>query len=525
MRTRLKKLIALFGAVTLTASLLLTGCGSSKDKDSASAGGASNSSVVNNDTAGNEDGAQGNSSVNMEDLPVIKMATMTGANYDDSDAVEAEINKILAQKVGATLDITWSGMGTYSQQVNLMLTGDGEVDIVMLSGVPLATYAGNGMLLDLSDYYAQDPDPFLEWLDVSYIDSCRVNGQLYAIPEVINFSNEILVHANKAMVDDMGIEIDDSKIWTMDEIHDLVKKAMETYPDIYGIVPQTGSQFLAQINYDNLGDTSFVGVIEDHGNTGKVISVTECEEYIEFSKTMRKWYQEGLIMQDCMSNTESWSSMIPAGKAFCAFDAGAYPDNGSTDDTTYYNLTIYPNWSAANCAVRLDYGIAANSKNPDLAFAVLKELYTNADICNLLMYGIEGTHYQVTDGGKAAPVEGVSLENSGYSCGFINGWVLPNMLNAYPSYTSADEFSELLRNYDANAIKSGALGCVFDSTNVTNEYTACVNVFEKYYFAIMSGSMDTESTLETFRAELKAAGEDVVIAEKQAQLDAFLANK
>ena len=80
MRTRLKKLIALFGAVTLTASLLLTGCGSSKDKDSASAGGASNSSVVNNDTAGNEDGAQGNSSVNMEDLPVIKMATMTGAN-------------------------------------------------------------------------------------------------------------------------------------------------------------------------------------------------------------------------------------------------------------------------------------------------------------------------------------------------------------------------------------------------------------------------------------------------------------
>ena len=37
--------------------------------------------------------------------------------------------------------------------------------------------------------------------------------------------------------------------------------------------------------------------------------------------------------------------------------------------------------------------------------------------------------------------------------------------------------------------------------------------------------MDTESTLETFKAELKAAGEDVVIAEKQAQLDAFLTGK
>lgn len=521
MKIRMKKVIALISTMTLTASLLLSGCGSSGNGNAGETG--SSTAKDNSNTQAAESGES--SPTNIEDLPVIKMAAMTGANYDDTDAVEAEINKILAEKVGAVLDITWSGMGTYKQQVNLMLTGDGEVDIVLLSGVPLATYAGNGMLLDLTDHYEQDPDAFLEWLDVSYIDSCRVNGRLYAIPEVINFSNEILVHANKAMMDDMGIEADDSKIWTMDEIHDLVKQAVDTYPDIYGIVPQTGSQFLAQINYDNLGDTSFVGVIEDHGTTGKVISVTECEEYIEFSKTMREWYQEGLIMQDCMSNTEAWSSMIPSGKAFCAFDAGAYPDNSSTEDTTYYNLTIYPNWSAANCAVRLDYGIAANSKNPDLAFAVLKELYTDADICNLLMYGIEGTHYQVTADGKAAPAEGLTLENSGYSCGFINGWVLPNMLNAYPSYTSADGFSDLLRSYDANAIKSGALGCVFDSTNVTNEYTACVNVFEKYYFAIMSGSMDTESTLETFKTELKAAGEDVVIAEKQAQLDAFLTGK
>ena len=66
---------------------------------------------------------------------------------------------------------------------------------------------------------------------------------------------------------------------------------------------------------------------------------------------------------------------------------------------------------------------------------------TDADICNLLMYGIEGTHYQVTADGKAAPAEGLTLENSGYSCGFINGWVLPNMLNAYPSYTGAESLT------------------------------------------------------------------------------------
>ena len=96
------------------------------------------------------------------------------------------------------------------------------------------------------------------------------------------------------------------------------------------------------------------------------------------------------------------------------------------------------------------------------------------------------------------------------------------MMNGYESYQSADGFAEKIQEYDSNAIKSGALGCVFDSTNIINEYSACINVFNKYYFAIMSGSMDTESTLQSFKEELKAAGEDKVIAEKQSQLDEFL---
>jgi putative aldouronate transport system substrate-binding protein len=240
---------------------------------------------------------------------------------------------------------------------------------------------------------------------------------------------------------------------------------------------------------------------------------------------MRQWYKEGLIMQDCMSNTEAWSSLVPNGKAFCDFDAGAYPNGTTTDKSLYYNLTISPNWSAANCAVRLDYAIAGNTKYPDKAFAVLKELYNNVDICNLLMYGIKGKNYVLNSKGKADFPKGITLDNDTYSTGFVNGWVLPNMTNAYLAYASVDKFYDILHKYDKNAIKSGALGCVFDNTNVTNEYTACTNVFNKYYYAIMSGSMDTDSTLATFKKELKAAGEDTVIAEKQAQLNKFLSSK
>lgn len=101
----MKKVIALLGAMTLTASLLLSGCGGS---DNGTAGNAkdTDSAAANDGSDGQVKETEGDNTVNMDDLPVIKMATMTGANYDDTDAVEAEINKILAEKVGAVLDIT-----------------------------------------------------------------------------------------------------------------------------------------------------------------------------------------------------------------------------------------------------------------------------------------------------------------------------------------------------------------------------------------------------------------------------------
>lgn len=502
MGKRMKNATVILSMAVMIATFCLTGCTQSKNATSSE--------------SGNQEGDSAS-------VPVIKLVLSTGANYDNTPAVLEEINKILVEKAGAKLDITWLGSGDYLNQVNLMLTGDGEADIVLLSGAPLATYVGNGELYDISSFYEEDKEAFLQYLDETYIDSCRIDGKLYAITGVVNFSNEILVHANRAMVDEMGIEMDDEKIWTLEEIHDLVVQAMDKFPNIYGVVPQSGTIFLAQMGYDSLGDSYNIGVVEDHGSTGKVVSVTECQEFLDFAAVMRDWYQEGLIMQDCMSNTEGWTSMISSGKAFCCFDAGAYPNGTYTDATPYYNLTISPNWSAANCAVRMDYAIAANSKNPEKAFEVLKELYTNTDICNLLLYGIEGENFVLNEDGKADFPEGVSLENNTYTCGFVNSWVLPNPFNGYESFQTADNFAQLLRDYDENAIKSGALGCVFDSTNVTNEYSACINAVNKYYYAIMSGSMDTESTLESFKRELKAAGEDVVIAEKQAQLDAFLA--
>ena len=48
---------------------------------------------------------------------------------------------------------------------------------------------------------------------------------------------------------------------------------------------------------------------------------------------------------------------------------------------------------------------------------------------------------------------------------------------------------------------------------------------DKYFKALISGSVDPESTIEQAEAEMEAAGLNDIIAEKQTQLDSYLAEQ
>ena len=76
-----------------------------------------------------------------------------------------------------------------------------------------------------------------------------------------------------------------------------------------------------------------------------------------------------------------------------------------------------------------------------------------------------------------------------------------------------------------SATLSPAMGFTFDPSNVTDEITACTNVVSQYYNTIVLGLDDTQTLLEQFRKELHDVGIDAIIEEKQAQLDAWAANK
>jgi len=83
----------------------------------------------------------------------------------------------------------------------------------------------------------------------------------------------------------------------------------------------------------------------------------------------------------------------------------------------------------------------------------------------------------------------------------------------------------MMAQSNAEAKPSLALGFTFDATPVADQITACNNVIAQYYLPLINGEVDIDEVLPVFQQALRDAGIDAVIAEKQSQLDKWLAAK
>ena len=83
-----------------------------------------------------------------------------------------------------------------------------------------------------------------------------------------------------------------------------------------------------------------------------------------------------------------------------------------------------------------------------------------------------------------------------------------------------------IKLFNQNAQKSAASGFTFDTTNVATEITSVQNVYDEYQKSIEFGFLDPATSIDEMNAKMNKAGLDKIIAEKQAQLDAWaVANK
>jgi len=505
-----KKLISVCLCTAMALSML-AGCGSSKVKTEGEAAGETAGETANVSTE--------NKTEKTSDMPVVNFVMPSFSDFSDAPAVEKELNTVLGEKYGIQTKLTYISIGAWVQQSNLLLTGD-EADVVAVFISPLSNYVTNGQLLPLDDYFNNSSDELKSIFLEGQMNSTQVDGTLYSLSNFKDFAGSVKFIMDEKIVNDLGIDVDGIK--SLEDIEPILAQVKEAYPEIYGLVPQHDSQMLSsKWTWDYLGvgfASAFVSTA-DYGQSTKVECTYELDDFVSFTNTMHDWYEKGYVMADALSNTEAGDALILGGKAFGSFANGSV----AKLKAGLVGATIIEPWSASSAYTGVSYGINANSKNPDAAWKLIEAIYTDTDVATLLIDGIEGTHYVNNEDGTINFPEGIDASTTKYG-GATQAWLYPNATLTHPIITlgEADYFDKLMA-FNNGAKNSKEVGFMFNTSKCADAFSACLNVHQKYFNALLCGVVDPNEVIPEAIQEMKAAGLEDVIAEEQAQLDTFLA--
>lgn len=450
----------------------------------------------------------------------LTMAFIGIGTFTDIEEVQQAINKITLEKINATVKLVPIDVSAWQQQVNLLLTGSEPLDLLVTSSLfNYSTQVSRGQLIELDELLEQHGQGVVEATDPITFNGTKINGKVYGVSSFREMVADYGFIARKDLLDKHGIDL--SQVKSYEDLESVFSVIKEKEPGISPIVQRSTTNAVATellaSQFDSLGDG--LGVLKMAGESTEVVNLYETEEYRQAVEQARAWYQAGYIMPDASTTQESNTSLMKANKGFGYFSNMKPGFEEQENSLMGYEmeavrLTEPVGGSTGPSAFMLS--IARNSKTPEKAMQLMNLLYTDADVMNLLVHGLEGKHYVMGDNGQIKPPEGGA---SGYS---FNQWEVGNNSLTYTwEGTNPDQW-ERIKEFNRSGIYSPALGFSFDASPVKTEIAAVTNVVNQYKAGLESGSLDPD-TITEFVDKQKKAGIERIIAEKQKQLDAFLA--
>lgn len=446
-------------------------------------------------------------------------------NQPDMGLVEEAMNKAALEKIGVGIKLIPLSMGTYIQQINLMIASGEKLDLFIEYGDNFSTDVAQGKLCPIDDYVENIQGAIDAVTDI-YWQATMVNGKHYGLVSIKDLAKVYGFTMRKDLVEKYSI--DPTAIKTWDDVGELFAFIKEKEPDMVPTEPNNTSQTMvtsAMLDIDPLGN--YMGVLLNDGKDDlKVVNYFSSESYAKTIAQVRDWYEKGYILADASTNPDTGVPLYKSGKVFSRFgtvkdvEATARDILGTSGRETVAVQITQPTVNTTSASSYI-MAVPSTCENLEAVSNVIELFYTDSEFVNLIDYGIEGLHYNRVEGSekRIKLPDGVSLQDSGY------GLNMPYMFgNQFISYMWEENSEQLYDRLDAQnkaAIVSKAMGFTFDSTPVKNAVTAVNNVLAEYRFGLENGELDPEVYLPKFIEALESAGINDVIAEKQAQLDAW----
>jgi putative aldouronate transport system substrate-binding protein len=459
------------------------------------------------------------SSKSGEEVSEVNMVLFSGAIPKDLKIVEDEINKIAKEKINVKIKLTPINIGNYVQQTNLMLSSNEKVDLMLVASFfGYTSQAAKGQLLPLDDLVDKYGPDIKKVLDEDYLNASKVSGKLYAVPTIRDMASSPGIMMRKDLVEKYNIDV--NKVKTLDDVETVLKTIKENEKDLTPLVPSNPGQQPTMIYnwFDRLGDG--LGVLPKYDNDLKVVNLYETDEYAQYVKKMRKWQNDGLLMKNPGTNTDTGANLVKSNVGFSYLSPlkpGIDSQESKNTQMPMVSASLGEPVSTTFGVTTMMWGIPQSSKIPEAAMKFLNLMYHDKEIVNLLSWGIEGKHYEKVSDTQVKYPEGVDATTNGYNLNM--NFAMGNSFLSYIFEGNDPTLWNQMDEFNKKAIKSKALGFNFDNSPVKTEITSVTNVVNKYTIGLENGVLDPETELPKFIKELKAAGMDKIIAEKQKQLD------
>lgn len=478
---------------------------------------------------------------------------MSNSPVIDQERIMEKANAIIEEEIGAHLNLIMIDGATYAEKMNLMINSGDPWDLCFTAswgGINFYENARKGAYADLTELlpelapetYSRIPEGLWEGVTVDGKIYASVNYQQWgaASRSGFKFRSDI---ADEVGFDWQSLKGNSDTVSVLKTIGDeLLGPALELHPDMIGWeTSATNSLFADSPLYwdmEEVGDVRIPGWISYEDPT-KVINQFETEEFMEYCRIMRDWYNKGYVRKDG-ATVQDTSPDRKAAKFVAEFTTGwpdsvDFPGNSDMEKMSMTTPDIAPAVGVSTTRTVIKAGAGPNaavavnsqSENIEKAVELIELLNTNDELYMLITQGEEGVDYVFDEEGTYSLVDG--KYNFNYNEWQIGQSYSPDFTRALYSRNKAGdkqkESQSIVFEADKTADVSPLTGFVFDSTNVKTQIANCTSIITEMVPALSSGSIDPETKVPEFIERLKQAGADDIIAEKQAQLDEFLASK
>ena len=548
-----KRTICLLLAMIMVLSIVLAGCSKTAETPAADETPATTEPAETTDNTETPEAPEETAEPALEQKTIQLMITGAGKQAN-SDKVWAAFNEQLQQYVpNTTVEFIDVSFDEYSEKFSQVLASGEGVDLAWTGWlINKPQNIADGNLMPLDDLLAEYGQGIVDILGENVVEIHRnaADGKLYYLPSWQGLCGE---RRGWLVVTEIAELAGDTWI---DDTNAALNKWRNNYSgieDFQAVLDQATKYLAAAKEAGKLGAgintgrafgwSMYNGMYSFLGVGGAEIGITYCdgtftvkdgvagEHYKLYAKTMADWYKEGYIRSDIMSVDTSTLTM---------------PKNGEITDTTYVfscdpylteadqeaaiadagmDMTYLPIEENAYLILGGDtsYAIPYCADEPERAMMVLNAIYSQPDLYNTLIYGIEGEDYtKNADGTITTSYVGASpTADDSYG---IQRWIIGSCKNALINNGTDPNYYADLEALEETARVNPFLNFTFDRTNVEGICASILNVYYEYGPQIDNGVAgdNWEELYNNYMAARKDAGIEELVTEFQNQINAYI---